>query len=179
MLVDFKYNTKNPNMFTCKEIGVSNFWKGVLWATRVTRMGYRWKLGKGTRIRFGEDVRIGTSSLAIQYWEIYCLINEHNKYVAKLWDRKNLKCTFRRSVDRRLFDMWDELVEHIDHHRNVRWRRCTHLAIPIQWVYSSQSLYSVINFRGITPVFVPAVWKLRMPPRVHFFLSGYSPRIRS
>jgi hypothetical protein len=37
-------------------------------------------------------------------------------------------------------------------------------------VYSSQSLYSVINFRGIQPVFVPAVWKLMIPPRIHFFL---------
>lgn len=25
MLVDFKYNTKKPNIFTCKDAGVSNF----------------------------------------------------------------------------------------------------------------------------------------------------------
>jgi hypothetical protein len=37
-------------------------------------------------------------------------------------------------------------------------------------VYSSQSLYRVINFRGVLPVFVPVVWKLRVPPRIHFFL---------
>ena len=36
-------------------------------------------------------------------------------------------------------------------------------------VYSSQSLYKVINFRGISHVFVPAVWALKVPPRVHFF----------
>jgi hypothetical protein len=36
-------------------------------------------------------------------------------------------------------------------------------------VYSSQSLYAIINFRGVTPVFVPAVWSLPNPPRVHFF----------
>jgi len=37
-------------------------------------------------------------------------------------------------------------------------------------VYSSQSLYKIINFRGILPVYVPAVWNLKIPPRVHFFL---------
>jgi hypothetical protein len=37
-------------------------------------------------------------------------------------------------------------------------------------VYSSQSLYRVINFRGIIPVHVPAVWSLKVPFRVHFFL---------
>jgi len=36
-------------------------------------------------------------------------------------------------------------------------------------VYSSQSLYKVINFRGVT-IHVPAVWNLKVPPRVHFFL---------
>jgi hypothetical protein len=36
--------------------------------------------------------------------------------------------------------------------------------------HSSQSLYGVINFRGITPVYVSAIWKRLVPPRVHFFL---------
>lgn len=40
-------------------------------------------------------------------------------------------------------------------------------------VYSSQSLYKIINFRGVVlvPVHVPAVWNLKIPPRVQFFLS--------
>ena len=37
-------------------------------------------------------------------------------------------------------------------------------------VYSSQSLYKIVNFRGIVPVHVPAVWHLKIPPRIHFFL---------
>lgn len=37
-------------------------------------------------------------------------------------------------------------------------------------VYFSQPLYKIINFRGIMPVYVPAVWNLKIPPRVHFFL---------
>jgi hypothetical protein len=31
-------------------------------------------------------------------------------------------------------------------------------------------LYIVINFRGVTPVYLPAVSKLSIPPKVHFFL---------
>ena len=37
-------------------------------------------------------------------------------------------------------------------------------------VYSTSSLYHVINFRGVIPVFIPALWKLNVPPRVHVFL---------
>jgi hypothetical protein len=37
-------------------------------------------------------------------------------------------------------------------------------------LYSSHSLYRVINFRGVIPVFIPAIWKLIIPPRVQFFL---------
>ena len=32
--------------------------------------------------------------------------------------------------------------------------------------YSVQSLYAIINHRGVVPVFVPAVWKLNIPSRV-------------
>jgi hypothetical protein len=52
MLIDHKYNTRNPNLITYGEIGVSNFWKGVLWAAKMAKMGYRWKLENGTRIHF-------------------------------------------------------------------------------------------------------------------------------
>jgi hypothetical protein len=39
-------------------------------------MGHRWKLGKGNKICFWEDLWIGTSSLAIQYWDLYYIVNE-------------------------------------------------------------------------------------------------------
>jgi hypothetical protein len=37
-------------------------------------------------------------------------------------------------------------------------------------VYSSQFFYDVMNFRGVIPFFTSAVCKLRVPPRMHFFL---------
>jgi hypothetical protein len=100
---------------------------------------------------------------------VYCLVNEHNKSVAALWDGHDLRCTFCRYVDIRLFNMWEEVVsltstivlsedddEMIWQFQSLR-------------IYSSQSLYSVINFRGVTPVYVLG-WKLIVPLRVHFFL---------
>jgi hypothetical protein len=53
---------------------------------------------------------VGNSSLSIQYWELYYIIDEQNKSIADLWDGVNLKCTFQRCVDRRLFLQWGELV---------------------------------------------------------------------
>ena len=37
-------------------------------------------------------------------------------------------------------------------------------------VYSSSSLYAIINFRGVKRIFTPAVWKIVVPPRIHIFL---------
>jgi hypothetical protein len=37
-------------------------------------------------------------------------VNEQNKSIADLWDGVNLRCTFHRCVDMRLFLMWEELV---------------------------------------------------------------------
>jgi hypothetical protein len=37
-------------------------------------------------------------------------------------------------------------------------------------VYSSQSMYALVNFRGVKPVHLHAVWKLKIPPRVQVFL---------
>jgi hypothetical protein len=37
----------------------------------------------------------------------------------------------------------------------------------------SHSLYKVINFRGVALVYLPAVWKLSIPPRIHFFMVSF------
>jgi hypothetical protein len=82
----------------------------------------------------------------------------------------NLKCTFRICVDMRLFLQWEELVNLLstmdfpDEEDALIWQHHS------SGLYFSQSLYSIINFRGVSPVYVPSVWKLTMPPRVQFFL---------
>jgi hypothetical protein len=37
-------------------------------------------------------------------------------------------------------------------------------------VYSSQSFYVVINYRGLAPVYILAVWDIQVPPKIHLFL---------
>jgi hypothetical protein len=107
--------------------------------------------------------------LAIQYWEIYVLINEKAATVADLWDGENPKCTFTRYVDNRLLNLWCEVVQlastivFSEEEASLIWQ------FNSTAVCSSQSLYKVINFRGVIPFYVPAVWNLKIPPRVHFF----------
>lgn len=38
-------------------------------------------------------------------------------------------------------------------------------------VYSVQSLYKEINFRGIKPILVSSIWDIRIPPRGQFFFG--------
>jgi len=54
-LIDYKYNTRSPNVFPCRDVNASQFWKGVLWAGQVAKFGYRWKIGNGKHVKFWED----------------------------------------------------------------------------------------------------------------------------
>jgi hypothetical protein len=46
----------------------STFWKGILWAAKALKFGYRWAVGDGTKIRIWEDIWFGTAPLATQFW---------------------------------------------------------------------------------------------------------------
>jgi len=53
-----------------------------MWAKQAAQMGFRWSVRDGRRVRFWEDYWFGNSSLAIQFWPMYVLINEQGKTVA-------------------------------------------------------------------------------------------------
>jgi hypothetical protein len=36
-------------------------------------------------------------------------------------------------------------------------------------VYSSQSFYAIINFRGLKPVYIPAIWGVQVPQKIQLF----------
>jgi hypothetical protein len=82
-----------------------------MWAAQAAKMGY---VGDGKRVRFWEDHWFGCCSLAIQYWEVYTIVNEHNYTLAEAWDGRNLRVTFRRTVNRRAMDQWLELLQITD-----------------------------------------------------------------
>jgi len=47
----------------------------------------------------------------------------------------------------------------------MRWFR---FFLPM--IFIPRSTFNIINFRGIKYVHVPALWHIKIPPRVHFFL---------
>jgi hypothetical protein len=83
----------------------------VIWAAQAAKIGFKWNVGNEMRVRFWEDQWFGTCSLAIQYWEIYLIVNEHGCTVREAWDGENLKFPFRRIVNSKLMQLWYELVE--------------------------------------------------------------------
>lgn len=68
-----------------------------MWAAKAAKLGFRWKIGNRKKVRFWEDNWLGTSSLAIQFWDLYVIVNEKTSTVADLWDGDELKCTFKRT----------------------------------------------------------------------------------
>jgi hypothetical protein len=99
--------------------------------------------------------------LAVQFSAaLLFLNNEQGKTVHQVWDGSHLKLTFRRNFSSTLMQQWYDL-ESI----------ATNIIFTIDiddllWqyesagVYSSSSLYALINFEGVTPMFIPTVWKL-------------------
>jgi len=96
--------------------------------------------------------------------------DQQGKTIREVWDGENLQLSFRRSVSERLMLMWDELRAMIEgvvlneEDDHILWNYSS------SGKYSVQSLYAIVNHRGVNPIFVQAVWKLKIPPRVQFFL---------
>jgi hypothetical protein len=168
-IVDFKYDL-SPNMLVARPSVCSPFWKGVMWAAEAAKMGYRWKLGNGQKIRFWCDVWFGNCSLAILFWDLFVIVNEPHLTVGEAWDGSHLKFTFRRTVSPVQYNRWLELVQ-IMHTVSIGEEE----DVPV-WefhssgTYSVSSFYAVINNRGVVPIHTPAVWRLHVPPRLQVFL---------
>jgi hypothetical protein len=169
-LVDYKYNTCSSNILQTKSVGASPFFQAFMWVAHAARMGYKWAIGNGKKVRFWEDNWLGTSSLAIQYWKLYRFVNEKNEIMASFWDGVDLKCTFSRMGDENMMALWDEvcqiasIITFSEEEDSLVWQ------FSSKGTYSVQSLYKIINCRGIKPVLVPFVWYIKIPPRVQYFL---------
>lgn len=142
-----------------------------MWAIQAAKMGYRWVIGNGEKVRFQEDNQIGNFSLAIQYWKLYKIVNEKNKFVASLQDERNLKCTFKRIGDESLLDLWEEVgqlastVSYTEEEDSLVWQFTSNC------IYSVQSLHKIINFRPIKPVLISSVWDIKIPKSSLFPLA--------
>jgi hypothetical protein len=90
--------------------------------------------------------------------------------VAQVWDGTNLKLTFRRIFSDRLMEQWYKLEQ--IYTRISFSSECDSLiwTYTASGTYTSSSLYKIITFRGITPLYIPSIWSLMVPPRIHVFL---------
>jgi hypothetical protein len=91
------------------------------------------------------------------FWPLYVINEQQGKSICQAWNRNELMLTFRRNVSEALMSMWWDLcsivegtilTEDEDH---IMWSYTSH------GTYYVQSLYAVINYRGIFPVFTHAV----------------------
>jgi mannosylglycoprotein endo-beta-mannosidase len=141
-----------------------------MWAAASVKFGYRWKVGDGTKVRFWEDTWFGTSPLAVQFFDLFVICNEQNKTISQVWDGSTLMLSFRRNFPPILLQQWQELEEiassitFSDDCDSLIWK------YESSGIYSSSCLYAIINFGGVMPIYIPAVWNLIVPPRVHIFL---------
>lgn len=149
--VDSKYLQNVPNIFEGKTHRASQFWKGVMWATKAVKMGSRWVVGDGTKMRFWKDSWLGTFPLAIQFLDLYYIGREQCNTISQLWDLQVLKISFERVFDEQMMLRWYELEE------LAKSITLSHDCVSLVWQYesfgqySSSSLYTIINFRGVTP----------------------------
>jgi len=135
----------------------STFWKGVLWAAQALKFGYRWKVGDGRKIRFWEDTWFGTAPLAVQFWDLFSICNQTGVTLASVWDGAEIKLNFRRTFSEAMLERWYELeavvmdVHYSEEGDALVWQ------YDSKGLYTTQSLYAVINFRGVKPVYIPSV----------------------
>lgn len=157
-IFDSKYRTVEPNISCCPDTNASNFWKGVLWAAKAMKFGYRWMVGNGRK-----NIWFGTSPLAVQFWDLYSVVNEKGKTISVflrfgLTLDNQIRCSFRRTFSDTLMLRWYEL-EGIMQHLNM-----SNEEDALIWQYesnghySAKSLYAIINFRDVLPIYVPAIW---------------------
>jgi hypothetical protein len=90
--------------------------------------------------------------------------------IAHTWVDGVLRLSFRRTFDEEMMQKWYELEDTVEN------LVLTDNSDALVWsynssgVYSSQSLYAIINYWGVTLVYVPTVWSVNVPPKVQLFL---------
>jgi hypothetical protein len=136
---------------------------------KLQRWGINGRLRLG-EMSFWEDHLLGTSSLTIQYWELYCLANEQFRTVAELWDGQNLKITFRRCFDHNLMTQWYELVQIASSIQFSEEPDALIWKFESNGVFTVKSMYVVVNFKGVLSMHVHYVCDIKVLPKIHFFL---------
>jgi hypothetical protein len=108
-----------------------------MWSLQAAKMGIKWLVGNGRKIRFWEHIWFGNSSLATQFWPLYIINEQHGKTISQVWNGRMLMLSFWRAVSENLMNMWYDLlgiVENLTLHEE-----CDHII----WSYNSNGRFSV------------------------------------
>jgi hypothetical protein len=133
-------------------------------------MGYMWSVGNNDKVRFWEDTWVGTAPLVVQFWELYCICIEKTKTVSKVLGEGEIRLSFRRTISESMMQTWCELLSVVE---QVSLRDEPDSVVWV-WdrlgMYSSHSFCAIINYRGVKPVYIPAIWKIGVPPKIQLFI---------
>jgi hypothetical protein len=97
-------------------------------------------------------------------------VNEQGISLREAWDGENLRFTFRRTIDERLMQQCLGLKQIVEDVQYEEGDDCIIWQYSSSGKYSVQTLYDVINNRGVRQIYTPLVWKLSVPSRLHIFL---------
>lgn len=137
------------------------------------KFGYVWKVGDGTKIRFWEDTWSGSAPLAVHFWDLYCICNQSGVSLARVWDGEQVKLNFRSTFSEAVLMRWQELVEIVSAVQYNPDGDALVWQYDSKGVYTSQSLYAIINFRGCNLCTFPLYGKSKSPQGYKSFCGFY------
>jgi hypothetical protein len=73
-----------------------------MWALQAAKMGIKWLVRNGNKIRFWDDHWFGDLSLAIQFWPLYVINEQQGKTISQVLDGGVLRLSFGRTVSKNL-----------------------------------------------------------------------------
>ena len=88
---------------------------------------------------------------------IYILCNEQEILISDAWDGEDLKLTFRRNFGNSLRSQWYDLMAVVNNLVLTNETDFLVWQLENKGVYSTSSLYHVINFRGVCPMYISAL----------------------
>ena len=85
------------------------------------------------------------------------IANEKGATIDEVWDGTNLKLTFRRTVSEQGKALWYEICSIAESLSLTEEEDRLTWSFSSSGTYSVQSLYGVISFRGVKPIYPPTV----------------------
>jgi hypothetical protein len=89
------------------------------------------------------------------------------KTLTEVWVDSEIRLSFRRNFSTSMGQMWEELCEVVEHMELNEDSDSLVWGYEKSRVYSTQSCYAVISFRGLTPMFLPVIWNIVVTPKIH------------